>query len=85
MYLVQVSIVFHLHRIFFLKGLYYLPEYAKGFNPVNWNLQLGAIFGEFKDVNFVWVSPMHTSLDGVREKFKNVDFLTYEEIYKNIR
>ena len=63
----------------------YLPEYAKGFNPVNWNLQLGAVFGEFKDVEFIWVSPVHTILDKVRTKFKNVDFLTYEEIYKNIR
>ena len=63
----------------------YLPEYAKGFNPVNWNLQLGAVFGEFKDVEFIWVSPVHTILDKVRTKFKNVDFLTYEEIYKTIR
>jgi hypothetical protein len=63
----------------------YLPEYAKGFNPVNWNLQLGTVFGEFKDVEFIWVSPVHTILDKVRTKFKNVDFLTYEEIYKTIR
>ena len=66
----------------------YLPEYAKGFNPVNWNLQIGAVFGEFKDVEFIWVNPVHTSLDGVRAKFKNVNFLTYEELYKtydNIR
>ena len=66
----------------------YLPEYAKGFNPVNWNLQLGAVFGEFQDVEFIWVNPVHTSLDGVRAKFNNVNFLTYEELYKtydNIR
>ena len=63
----------------------YLPEYAKGFNPVNWNLQLGAVFGEFKNVEFIWVNPVHTILDGVRTKFKNVNFLTYEEIYKSIR
>ena len=60
----------------------YLPEYAKGFNPVNWNLQLGAVFGEFQDVEFIWVNPVHTSLDGVRAKFNNVNFLTYEELYK---
>ena len=60
----------------------YLPEYAKGFNPVNWNLQLGAVFGEFQDVEFIWVNPVHTSLDGVRTKFNNVYFLTYEELYK---
>ena len=63
----------------------YLPEYAKGFNPVNWNLQLGAVFGEFQDVEFIWVNPVHTSLDGVRAKFKNVNFLTYEELYDSIR
>ena len=69
-------------------SLNYLPEYAKGFNPVNWNLQLGTVFGEFQGVEFVWVNPVHTSLDGVNEKFRNVNFLTYEELYKtydNIR
>ena len=60
----------------------YLPEYAKGFNPVNWNLQLGAVFGEFQDVEFIWVNPVNTSLDGVKTKFNNVYFLTYEELYK---
>ena len=63
----------------------YLPEYAKGFNPVNWNLQLGAIFGEFKDVEFIWVNPVYTILDGVRQKFRNVNFLTYEKLYDSIR
>ena len=63
----------------------YLPEYAKGFNPVNWNLQLGAVFGEFKDVEFIWVNPVHTILDGVRQKFRNVNFLTYEQLYDSIR
>ena len=63
----------------------YLPEYAKGFNPVNWNLQLGAVFGEFQDVEFVWVNPVHTILDDVRQKFRNVDFLTYEKLYDSIR
>ena len=63
----------------------YLPEYAKGFNPVNWNLQLGAVFGEFQDVEFIWVNPVHTILDDVRQKFRNVNFLTYEELYDSIR
>ena len=63
----------------------YLPEYAKGFNPVNWNLQLGAVFGEFQDVEFIWVNPVHTILDDVRQKFRNVDFLTYEKLYDSIR
>jgi len=36
-------------------------------------------------VEFIWVNPVHTSLDGVRAKFKNVNFLTYEELYDSIR
>ena len=37
---------------------------------------------EIQDVEFVWVNPVHTSLDSVNEKFRNVNFLTYEELYK---
>jgi len=64
----------------------YLPEYAKGFNPVNWNNQLDAVFKEFKNTNFWWVNPVHTILNKVRshDKNPNVDFLTYEKLYKNI-
>ena len=64
----------------------YLPSNAIGFNPVNWNNQLDAVFKEFKDTNFWWVNPVHTKLDKVRtqDKNPNVHFLTYEELYKNI-
>ena len=37
----------------------YLPETAKGFNPVNWNNQLNTIFNEYTIVNFKWVNPIH--------------------------
>ena len=65
----------------------YLPEYAKGFNPVNWNNQLDTVFKEYNGLTkFWWVNPVHTILDKVKSQDKNpnVDFLTYEELYKNI-
>ena len=59
----------------------YLPETAKGFNPVNWNNQLNTIFNEYTFVNFKWVNPIHKMIS----EYPNVEYITYEDLYNNIR
>ena len=59
----------------------YLPETAKGFNPVNWNSQLNTIFNEYTIVNFKWVNPIHKMIS----EYPNVEYITYEDLYNNIR
>jgi len=59
----------------------YLPETAKGFNPVNWNNQLNTIFNEYNIVNFKWVSPVNKMIS----EYPNVEYIAYDNLYNNIR
>jgi hypothetical protein len=59
----------------------YLPETAKGFNPVNWNNQLNTLFNEYNIVNFKWVNPVHK----MTREYSNVEYITHEDLYNNIR
>lgn len=59
----------------------YLPETAKGFNPVNWNNQLNTIFNEYTIVNFKWVNPVNKMIGD----YSNVEYIAYEDLYNNIR
>ena len=55
---------------------YYYPEHTKGFNPVNWVNQLGAIFDEFPNVQFYWTDCQSR----IFSKFSNLGYLTKEEL-----
>ena len=55
---------------------YYYPEHTKGFSPVNWVNQLGAIFDEFPNVQFYWID----CPSRVFSKFSNLGYLTKEEL-----
>ena len=59
----------------------YLPETAKGFNPINWNNQLNTIFNEYNIVNFKWVSPVNKMV----AEYPNVEYIAYDNLYNNIR
>ena len=59
----------------------YLPETAKGFNPVNWNNQLNTLFNEYNLVKFKWVNPVHI----MTKLYPNVEYITYDNLYNNIR
>ena len=57
---------------------YYYPEHTKGFSPVNWVNQLGAIFDEFPNVQFYWTDCQSRILH--INKFSNLGYLTKEEL-----
>ena len=59
----------------------YLPETAKGFNPINWNNQLNTLFNEYNIVNFKWVSPVNKMV----AEYPNVEYIAYDNLYNNIR
>ena len=54
----------------------YLPEYAKGFNPVNWMNQMATVFKEFSDKQFYWVDRQFDE----KLFFDNVRDLTKDEL-----
>ena len=59
----------------------YLPETAKGFNPVNWRSQLNLTFNEFSDTMFKWIgNDFKYVKDTEIVNLKNVQLLTYEDI-----
>ena len=59
----------------------YLPETAKGFNPVNWRSQLNLTFNEFSDTMFKWIgNDFKYVKDTEIINLKNVQLLTYEDI-----
>ena len=58
----------------------YLPETAKGFNPVNWNNQLNTLFNEYNNVKFKWVGSVHK----MTGEYLNVEYIAYENLYNSI-
>ena len=55
---------------------YYFPEDARGFTPVSWMNQMGAVFNEFPDTQFYWVDYED---QGVFSE-KNIRYLTKTEL-----
>tara|TARA_Y100000310_G_scaffold76257_1_gene72690 strand:- start:2005 stop:2835 length:831 start_codon:yes stop_codon:yes gene_type:complete len=54
----------------------YLPAFSRGFNSINWLIQLNVIFKKFKGVNFYWIDCL------VKDQFTtftNIKYLTKEE------
>ena len=68
----------------------YLPVSAKGFNPVNWMVQMSEVFDKYKDIIFYWVDcqvsggqSWHGS--SLKDYHSNVRHLTKNELCSKMK
>ena len=68
----------------------YLPDSAKGFNPVNWIGQMSEIFDKYKSRTFYWVDCQVTGVANwhgstVKDYHSNVRYLTKGELCDKLK